>query len=623
MRPEPWTTPQYPHTVGFTPGERLLAAVLAVVAAAGAFAWTVGQLSGLLFAHTWLHVGAADMAEVLWHLPRHPGDPALAWPARFHHELPGPVGMYACAVVVVGVLVATVGLLARCWPGQHAPRLGMPLLPHRSHHRAATWASGWELRRLVVRRPTPGRVILGRTRGVAGRLLAAEDCHSVFVFGPTGSLKTTGVVIPAIKEWTGPLVATSVKPDVIRATRAHRERRGEVLVIDPLGHSGLPAAQWSPLAACGTWQDAQTMAGIIADTAALSDRPTDEVKYWRTLGTKLLAPMLYAAAWGGWTMADVVRWVDTREEPEVVKALADAGTEGAVNAWEASQQRTEKARDSVYGTAEELLAIYADERVQAFTEGHDLDVAAFLAGDHTVYLYAPAHEQRRLRPLFETVTMQIVRAAQEKAARAPDGMLDPRLLLALDEAGNVAALAELPELATTGRGQGIQLVSVWHDLAQLHHRYTDRAATVLNNHRAKLFLSGLADPGALELGSKLIGEQAVQELQPASDSEGRYSVSQSTTYRPLLPVEELRRLKPGHGIVLYGHLRPTHVRLRPHFRRIEQRRSARWERREQAARDRQRHRAHARRERTSRRVQRRGESGRLPGWRRGQQKGQR
>jgi type IV secretory pathway TraG/TraD family ATPase VirD4 len=213
--------------------------------------------------------------------------------------------------------------------------------------------------------------------------------------------------------------------------------------------------------------------------------------------------------------------------------------------------------------------------------------------------------------------MQIVRAAQEKAARAPDGMLDPRLLLALDEAGNVAALAELPELATTGRGQGIQLVSVWHDLAQLHHRYSDRAATVLNNHRAKLFLSGLADLGALELGSKLIGEQAVTEHQPASDSEGRYSVSQSTTYRPLVPVEQLRRLKPGHGILLYGHLRPTHIRLRPHFRRAEQRRYARWERHQQAARDRQRHRELARRQRASRRGQRRSASGRLPGWRRG------
>jgi type IV secretory pathway TraG/TraD family ATPase VirD4 len=70
-------------------------------------------------------------------------------------------------------------------------------------------------------------------------------------------------------------------------------------------------------------------------------------------------------------------------------------------------------------------------------------------------------------------------------------MLDPRLLCALDEAGNVGALELLPEWATTGRGQSIQLLSVWHDQAQLVHRYGDRA---------KVLLSGLADVGALELG---------------------------------------------------------------------------------------------------------------------------
>jgi hypothetical protein len=111
----------------------------------------------------------------------------------------------------------------------------------------------------------------------------------------------------------------------------------------------------------------------------------------------------------------------------------------------------------------------------------------------------------------------------------------------------------------------------------------------------------------LELGSKLIGEQAITELQPSSDSEGRHSLSQSTTYRPLLPVEELRRLKPGHGIVLYGHLRPTHVRLRPHFRQVEQRRYELWERREQATRDRQRYRALTSRDRAGRRSRRRQE----------------
>jgi hypothetical protein len=50
--------------------------------------------------------------------------------------------------------------------------------------------------------------------------------------------------------------------------------------------------------------------------------------------------------------------------------------------------------------------------------------------------------------------MQLVQTAQEQAARSPDGMLDPRLLCALDEAGNVAALDLLPEWGHHRAGAG-------------------------------------------------------------------------------------------------------------------------------------------------------------------------
>jgi type IV secretory pathway TraG/TraD family ATPase VirD4 len=62
-------------------------------------------------------------------------------------------------------------------------------------------------------------------------------------------------------------------------------------------------------------------------------------------------------------------------------------------------------------------------------------------------------------------------------------------------------------------------------------------------------------------------------------SDGRHSLNESTQYRPLLPVEDLRRLRPGEGVLLYGHLRPTPVRLRPWYERREQGRRERAEQR--------------------------------------------
>jgi hypothetical protein len=62
-------------------------------------------------------------------------------------------------------------------------------------------------------------------------------------------------------------------------------------------------------------------------------------------------------------------------------------------------------------------------------------------------------------------------------------------------------------------------------------------------------------------------------------SDGRHSLNESTQYRPLLPVEDLRRLRPGEGVLLYGHLRPTPIRLRPWYEPREQARRDRAERR--------------------------------------------
>jgi type IV secretion system protein VirD4 len=567
-----------PDAPPFTsPGDQLLAVGLGATASASALVWATGQAAGLLFGQTWLELSPADVAHILWQLPGHWSDPALAWPADMRDPLPGPAGMYATFTGLVGGLAGGTAAVLRHLPGRPAGHRPTGVRP--AKHAGALWARGRELRLLTVREPEPGRVILGRTPGAFGRLLAAEDCHSVLVFGPTGSYKTSALVIPAVLEWTGPLVATSVKPDLLRATLAHRARLGQVVVIDPLGASGVQAAKWSPLASCGTWAGAQQTAVQLAN--AIEQTPTEEQRpehrFWKTMGTKFLAPMLFAAATKGLGMAEVLHWLDSREDQEVKEILAVAGVPAAVDAWESSQYRTDRAVDSLYATAEEVLHVYGNERVSASTDGHDLDLERFLSGNHTIYLYAPAHQQRLLRPLFETITQQVVAAAQERAAVSPDGRLSPRLGLFLDEAGNCAALSDLDVLATTARGQGIQLVTVWHDKSQLEARYGPKASTILNNHRAKLFLSGLADLSALELGARLIGDQALVERNRSMGSDGRHSMNESTSYRPLLPVEDLRRLRPGEGVLLYGHLRPTPIRLRPFYAPREQARRGRAE----------------------------------------------
>ena len=180
-------------------------------------------------------------------------------------------------------------------------------------------------------------------------------------------------------------------------------------------------------------------------------------------------------------MADVLRWVDTQEATEVSLILERADVGEALDAARASWCRDERTRSSVYTTAETILAPFAD----AGTSGALFEPVDLFGGIHTLYLCAPAHDQRRLRGYFTALTQRVLPMPSHSATRAGEP-LDPPLLVVLDEAAHIAPLAELDGLAATCASHGVQLVTVWQDLAQVRARYGARAPTVLNNHRAAL-----------------------------------------------------------------------------------------------------------------------------------------
>src|SRR4029450_4570848 len=182
--PQPPDGHRPPDAPPFTsPGDQLLAVGLGAAAGAGALVWATGQAAGLAFGHTWLELSPAGVAHALWTLPQPWSDPALAWPAEVRGPLPGAAGMYATFTGLVGGLSGGTAAGLRHLPGRAAGR--RPGHSRPAKHAGAVWASGRELRLLSVHAPEAGRVILGRTPGAFGRLLAGADCHSALVLGAT------------------------------------------------------------------------------------------------------------------------------------------------------------------------------------------------------------------------------------------------------------------------------------------------------------------------------------------------------------------------------------------------------------------------------------------------------
>ncbi len=550
-----WSAPRFPSTT--TPEEHPLETfallLVAGIAAAGAVLWLTGQVSARLFGGAWPDVDSSDIVSVATRFPNHLDDPARAWPAHARDLVPGPVAFYG---TLAALLLPVVGTIA--W---FSMRRG-----NRAEARSARWARPRELRPLRAHGQRPGRLALGR---VGRRVVSAEPRQSAIVIGPTQTGKTSGFAIPAILEWQGPVVATSIKTDLLRDTLGARSshRGANTWIYDPTGCTGRDAAGWTPLMECLSWHGAQRVADWLVRAARPESPSTDAASFWYGATTKLLAPILLGAACSGGTVEQVVRWVDGQEDEPVRHALEANGEEEAVTAFEAISLWDERTRGSAYATAQTVLLAYTDPRVAASAASSELRAKHLLDGGwHTAYLCAPAHEQRRLQPLFGALVQEIVAHVYERASET-GGPLNPPLLLVLDECANIAPLRDLATLASTGAGQGIQLVSVFQDMAQITAVYgRDRAPTIVSNHRAKVVLSGIADPPTLEYVARLLGDEEVQQLSATSGVEGRRSTTESVTYRSLTPANMLREMRPGRGVLVYGHLPPTRITLRPWFK---------------------------------------------------------
>lgn len=536
----------------------------AELALAGAFAaalallWLAGALSAALFGSGWTTVPASEMPVVAIRLASHLGDPAQAWPAPASGALPGPVPFYLTLALLLAGLGGAV-LLGERFVGRLRPLFASGRGDKRPA--SARWASGRDLAALVVGKAEAGRVVLGRH---GRRLLAAEPRQSVIVLAPTQSGKTTGLAIPALCEWEGPVLATSVKSDLLHATfEAREEMGGRAMVFDPVAATGRQGVRYDPLHSCTSWEGALRIASWLSAAARYGGERLSDADFWYAAAEKLLAPLLFAAASKGRGIGAVVDWLDKGPEAkkEVEEVLEKAEVKAAELAWRAAWNREERQRSSIYTTAETITASFADPRVRNACSAADYTPESFLGDHNTLYLCAPAHEQRRLRPLFSMMIHELVSVVYEQAA-AKGGPIEPPLLLVLDELANIAPVPNLDEIASTGAGQGIQLLSVFQDLAQVRSRYGEAAQTIVNNHRAKLFGAGISDPDTLAYVSGVVGAGEFRDETATADERGRFARSEGSIYRELTPANVVREGKPGSALLLYGHLPPTRIRLR-------------------------------------------------------------
>ncbi|MFE7665519.1 type IV secretory system conjugative DNA transfer family protein [Streptomyces celluloflavus] len=539
-------------------------AVAGLIAAVFALSWVVwlaALVTAGLSGHGWHPETVGAAVPFVWQLvTRHGAD--IAWSSTAGAGGLGPVALFwALAVVLlVLVLVPAVWLLVRM-------RARM-----RPEH-GARWARPADEK--IMRVPAdplqrPNRLVAGYSAQTR-RLLAAEPCASAIAFGPNGSGKTVSLVVPNALEWAGPAVITTAKGPDIDYMLTGRQKVGPVHIVAPVGLPGRETAGWSPVEYATDAEAATRMARWLCEAAAMGD--STNAKPWITQARQLIAPLLLAAHYSGRGIDGFIDYISRWDKAadEVRDVLKTRGDADMVRQYNSVWQLHPDGVGSVKFTANTLIDAYLNSRVRASAATSSFTAKEILDSNGTVFIVAPPSEADALAPLFTALIMSLVyeaeRAYEQLNITRPPGQppqpLDPPLLLDLDEAGNVFRYPDLPRLSSTGRGMGIQLLTIWHDLAQLIGLYGEQGAkTILSQAKIRMVLPSLFDDTTTDYFSKQMGQTFVTRPSRTSSSDGRGSTTMSEREQPLIAPWEITEITAGRAVMRYSNLPPMRVKLR-------------------------------------------------------------
>jgi type IV secretion system protein VirD4 len=468
--------------------------------------------------------------RVRWRLPPGPGFTRGRWALRHRHGLPA----------------------ARRTAGRTRPSLGWAARRFGDWCQYATfvgWAHGWF---------APVRVYAG-----------FEQLHLAIAPARTGkSAAAAGRILDA----PGPVVATSIRGDLIEATAGLRQRLGEVHVFNPEGAGPFRSTlSWDPVAGCQDMAAAVRRAGYMVEAATAGG--LEDASFWHDQASMVLAAFLHAAGLAGASMREVYRWVldgGTAALGIVSRHPWAAETAAAhLGHYRALPDRTQAGISTTLLGVLRFLQVSEAAGVVCPTPGTGFDIPAFLRSAGTLYLVAADAAHSPVPPLFATLIAEIAYQAKLMAAASPAGRLDPPLTLELDEVANIAPIPAAA-WATWAAGCGIRMHLYAQSYAQLADRWGQTGAeTLWQTCDLKIVYAGGSEEALCRKVEDACGQVQVPTQTPARKP-GQASWQWES--RPAMPFAAVRQLPQGRAVVIRSGAEPVIVRTERYWRRSDVRR---------------------------------------------------
>jgi hypothetical protein len=419
---------------------------------------------------------------------------------------------------------------------------------------------GLRLLHRLTRPTTHYAVRYGRAQ--YGRRAYGREEDQTLILSPPRVGKS-GLLADWILSHVGPLLCTTTRGDLYELTAAARAGQGPVDVFNPQGVAGLRSTfTWDMLGVCGdvltAYRMSQWLTGGVVGRAGHGD-----LEWFEKKGDIALGALLWAAAQGGYSIADVYRWVLLDGHQRALNVLANhPGSSREMLAIARRAFSDNRTHDSIRATMELSLAWAAVPQLAAAVtpgraQGFDLDRFLTLSG--SVYLVASGDEDSPLTPLFRAFASWLHYSAGLEGTLTPAGRLYMPLFEALDELAVICPV-DLPSMLADSAGKGIRIAAVAHSTSQLADRWGEQGGkTIWALCGTKILFGGISDPQTLKDVSELCGSVII-----ARDDSPINAL-------PVAPPDLLRTLPAGRALIFRTNLLPVVVKTRPAWKRLSYR----------------------------------------------------
>lgn len=392
------------------------------------------------------------------------------------------------------------------------------------------------------------------------KLGIADLNNQYLIYGPPGSMKTTGFILPNIFHLADQgisIVTTDPKGEIYELTANYlRERGYNIVVFDFINFAYGDQLNLLDF----IYSDKQMMEISKAYIDSASEGANDGDKFFENNAAKLLAALIgfskqvYKEEASLPIVYDILV-NDINDEETAPYLFENNGVTGtAEKLFKGFCMNTDRTRSSILSTLDQAIMLFALREVENMTKVSTYDLKRIPQEKTAVFIWIPV-EDTTFSPIittFWTVFFNTMYAV----SRENNGKLPNPTVALIDEMGNIGRIPDMDKKMTTMRSIKLYPFLVWHSLPQIHDKYGENKANAIIAACDTRILLAANDLSTAEEFTKMIGDETIRTQITSTNKNTRQiftdQINESTSYhgKPLLSADEILRLPNEYSIII-------------------------------------------------------------------------